>query len=114
MQRRYAPNTILALPSGVIRALPISAAPVSAAPAPAQLDDEVNRQLQTTPASGLIPVIIEGAADGSAPASSPALRAQRVESRVRSNGGRVDGRSLLLGASVAELTPAQIRALSSD
>ena len=37
-----------------------------------------------------------------------------IESRVRGNGGRIVGSSVLLGASIAELTPAQIRNLAND
>src|SRR6266446_6063142 len=48
------------------------------------------------------------------PQTSGASRAQRVEDRVRSGGGHVVGTSSLLGASVAELTPAEIRTLAAD
>src|SRR5947209_1447727 len=88
--------------AAVIVALPVAAFPASAAPAPAtQLDDAVVQRLQTTPESGLIPVIVEGA-----PAADNSARAQQAETRVRNNGGHVVGSSNLLGASVAELTPA--------
>src|SRR5437879_6313744 len=112
MQRIRAPRSLLAYLAAAVVALPLSAVPVSAS-SPTQdqnrLDDEVNQHLQTTPESGLIPVIVEGAS------SSPSVdRAQRAENGVKTRGGRVVGSSSLLGASVAELTPAQIRALSAD
>src|SRR6266516_3153445 len=104
---QHTPKTLLALLAAVIIALPFSALPASAAPvAPAHLDDEVTHRLATTPASGLIPVIVEGA---DAAATNPG-RAQLAEARVRNSGGHVVGSANLLGASVAELTPAQIRA----
>jgi serine protease AprX len=114
MQPKFARSLIAGLAAAAL-ALPISAYPASAAPTPtpAQLDDAVTQRLQTTPDSGLIPVIVEGA---SALSSGPdnSARAQQAESRVRSNGGRIVGSSTLLGASVAELTPAQIRSLATD
>src|SRR5947207_8670996 len=110
MQRNYTPKTLLALLAAVILALPFSALPTSAAPAPAHLDDEVTYRLATTLASELIPVIVEGA---DAAATNPG-RAQQAEARVRNSGGHVVGSANLLGASVAELTPAQIRALAAD
>src|SRR5690348_10491964 len=106
MQRKYVPQSLFALLAAAILALPLSAAPASAAPAPAQLDDSVGKLLTTAPSTALIPVIVEGAVQPSAVATDPAQRQQRVESRVRSTGGHVVGGSALLGASVAELTPA--------
>src|SRR5438874_2633955 len=96
-----------------IVAVPFFSIPASAAPAPSRLDDEVSQRLQTTAAAQRIPVIIEGAPD-SGPQETGADRAQRAENRVRSGGGHVVGSSSLLGASVAELTPAEIRALAAD
>src|SRR5713226_3441755 len=113
MQLTHAPQRFLALVAAAILALPISAGPASAAQAPARLDDEVTQRLLTTAESQRIPVIIEGAPDGGAQASG-ANRAQRAEDRVRSGGGHVIGTSRLLGASVAELTPAEIRTLATD
>jgi serine protease AprX len=113
MQLTHAPQRFLALVAAAILALPISAAPASAANAPARLDDEVTQRLQTTAATQRIPVIIEGAPDRG-PQTSGANRAQRAEDRVRSGGGHVLGTSSLLGASVAELTPAEIRTLATD
>src|SRR5258707_5267196 len=107
------PQRFLALVAAAILALPISAAPASAANAPARLDDEVTRRLQPAAEPQRIPVIIEGAPDRG-PQASGANRAQRAEDRVRSGGGHVIGTSSLLGASVAELTPAEIRTLATD
>ncbi|MBV9894350.1 MAG: S8 family peptidase [Chloroflexi bacterium] len=100
--------------AAVVTALPLTAFPASAAPAPAspQLDDAVIQRLQAAPDSSLIPVIVEGALSSSN--SDNLARAQQAESHVRSNGGHVVGSSSLLGASVAELTPAQIRNLAND
>src|SRR6266567_1225309 len=111
MQRNNVPKSLIALLAAAVLALPLSVGPVSAAPASAHVDDEVTQRLQTTPESGLIPVIIEAAADATSQGQG---RAQRAESRVRGTGGRVVGSSSLLGASVAELTPAQIRTLAND
>ena len=113
MHLTHAPQRLLAFLAAAILALPISAAPASAAPAPVRLDDAVIQRLQTTAESQRIPVIIEGAPD-SGPQASGANRAQRAEARVRSSGGHVLGTSSLLGASVAELTPAEIRTLAAD
>src|SRR5438105_10676581 len=111
MQRNYTPKTLLALLAAVVLALPVSALPASAAPAgSAHLDVDLTHRLSTTPASGLIPVIVEGA---DAAATNPD-RAQQAEARVRNSGGHVVGSANLVGASVAELTPAQIRALAAD
>src|SRR6266702_2230188 len=107
------PQRLLAFLAAAIVALPVSAAPASAAQAPARLDDEVTQRLLTTAESQRIPVIIEGAPDGGMQASG-AQRAQRAEDRVRRDGGHVIGTSSLLGASVAELTPAEIRTLAAD
>jgi serine protease AprX len=109
MQHFHAPKSLIALLAAAIVALPMFAVPAGAAPAPANLDDEVSQRLQTTPASQRIPVIVEGSLDGDGPG-----RAQRAEERVRSRGGVVVGSSSLLGASIAELTPAEIRALAAD
>src|SRR5439155_1311399 len=113
MQLTHAPQRLFALLAAAILALPISAAPAGAAPAPVRLDDEVTQRLQTTADTQRIPVIIEGAPDRGAQTSG-ANRAQRAEDRVRSTGGHVVGTSSLLGASVAELTPAEIRTLAAD
>jgi serine protease AprX len=113
MHLTHAPKRLFALLAAAILALPVSVTPVSAAPAPTRLDDEVRQRLLTTAASQRIPVIIEGAPDV-APQASGANRAQRAEDRVRSGGGHVIGTSSLLGASVAELTPAEIRTLAAD
>src|SRR6266849_1203648 len=107
------PQRLLAFLAAAILALPVSAAPASAAQAQARLDNEVTQRLQTTAESQRIPVIIEGAPDRGAQASG-ANRAQRAEDRVRNSGGHVIGTSSLLGASVAELTPAEIRTLATD
>jgi serine protease AprX len=98
----------LALPA----AAPIG---VSATPAPGRLDDEIAQRIQVTPANERIPVIVEGAPDGFAQGDN-IRRAQRAEDRVRTIGAgtHVKGNSNLLGATVAELTPAEIRALSAD
>ena len=103
---------VIALLGATILALPLMVVPASAEPAPSRLDDEVSQRLQTTPDSQLIPVIVEGAAAGSP--QTPSARAQRVEDHVRGSGGHVVATSNLLGATVAELTPAQIRALAAD
>src|SRR5216683_2235623 len=113
MHLTHAPQRLLALLAAAILALPVSAAPASAAQAPERLDDEVTQRLLTTAESQRIPVIIEGAPDRGAQTSG-ANRAQRAEDRVRSSGGHVIGTSSLLGASVAELTPAEIRTLATD
>ena len=69
MLRTNATNSLFACLAVAILALPLSAAPASAS-SPTQdqnrLDDEVNQHLQTTPESGLIPVIVEGAANATA------------------------------------------------
>src|SRR5450631_4005902 len=109
MQHFHAPKPLFAFLAIAILALPVFAVPASATPAPVRLDDEVSQRLQTTDESLRIPVIVEGSAEGDG-----AGRAQRAESRVLSGGGVVVGSSSLLGASVAELTPAQIRALAAD
>jgi serine protease AprX len=112
MHSTFARSLIAGLAAATL-ALPISAYPASAAPTPAQVDDAVTQRLQATPESGLVPVIVEGA---SALSTGPdnSARAQQAEARVRSKGGRIVGSSSLLGASVAELTPAQIRGLAND
>ncbi|HLZ30102.1 MAG TPA: S8 family peptidase [Chloroflexota bacterium] len=105
----HAPKQLISLLAVAIVALPVFAVPASAAPAPARLDDEVSQRLQTATASQRIPVIVEGSPEGDG-----AGRALRAESRVLSGGGVVVGSSSLLGASVAELTPSQIRTLADD
>ena len=112
MQRTRALKPLVALLGAIILALPLVVVPASAEQAPGRLDDEVLRRLQTTPDSQLIPVIVEGAADASPQAQS--ARAQRAEDRVRGSGGHVVASSNLLGATVAELTPAQVRTLAAD
>src|ERR1700724_1592057 len=109
MQRIQAPKPLFALLAVAILGLPVFAVPAGATPAPARLDDEVSQRLQTTDESQRIPVIVEGSSAG-----GRGGRAGLAESRVRSGGGVVVGSSSLLGASVAELTPAQIRALAAD
>jgi serine protease AprX len=109
----YAPRRLSALLFAAVLSASFFVVPASAAPAPVRLDDEVSQRLQTTAASDRIPVIIEGASD-SGSQTSGASRAQRAESRVRSGGGHVTGASALLGATVAELTPAEIRILAAD
>jgi serine protease AprX len=113
MQLTFARTLIPGL-AAVIMALPISAFPASAAPTSAtpQLDDAVVQRLQTASDSSLIPVIVEGAL--SSTITNNGARAQMAEAHVRGNGGRVVGSSKWLGASVAELTPAQIRNLAND
>jgi serine protease AprX len=113
MQPIHAPKRLLAFLAAAILALPAFGVPASAAPAPVRLDDEVSQRLQTAAATERIPVIIEGAPDAG-PQTSGANRAQRAEDRVRSGGGHVVGTSILLGSSVAELTPAEIRVLAAD
>src|SRR5216684_1988794 len=109
----HASKRLFALLAAALLALPVPVAPVSAAPLPARLDDEVSQRLLATAESQRIPVIIEGAPD-SGPQASGATRSQRAQDRVRSGGGHVIGTSSLLGASVAELTPAEIRTLATD
>src|SRR5947208_11044336 len=111
MHLTHAPQRLFAVLAAALLALPVSAAPASAAQGQNRLDDEVSQRLQTTAESQRIPVIIEGAPDRSAQVSG-ADRAQRAENRVRSSGGHVVGTSSLLGASIAELTPAEIRTLA--
>src|SRR5919199_1455017 len=113
MQRRHAWKPVLAFLGAAILSLPLFIVPATAAPAPSRLDDELSQRLQTTPETGLIPVIVEGAAD-TAPGAQLSARAQRAEDRVRGSGGHVVADAALLGATVAELTPAQIRALAGD
>jgi serine protease AprX len=95
---------------------PLTAAAAPASKNPGRLDDEVVRQLQSTPESQRIPVIVEGAPDSSDSPSGAAneRRARRAEDKVRGKGGEVSSSSNLIGATVAQLTPAQIRALSED
>jgi serine protease AprX len=109
MQHLHAPKQLFALLAVAVMALPVFTVPASATPAPARLDDEVSQRLQTAAESVRIPVIVEGSPEGDG-----AGRAQRAETRIHSGGGLVVGSSSLLGASVAELTPAQIRALAAD
>ena len=113
MQRRNAWKPVVALLGAIILVLPVLVVPAAAAPSPSRLDDELSQRLQTTPEAGLIPVIVEGAADA-APGAQLSARAKRAEDRVRDSGGRVVASSNLLGATVAELTPAQVRALAGD
>jgi serine protease AprX len=113
MQRHTAFTTVFALLASALIALPTVPTSASAAPVQGRLDDDVSQRLQTTAESQRIPVIVEGAADGS-PQGNGQSRAQKAESRVRNGGGRVVGNSNLLGATVAELTPAEIRTLSND
>jgi serine protease AprX len=112
MQPKFV-RSLLACVAAATLALPISALPASAASTPAQVDDSVTQRLNSTPESGLIPVIVEGA---SGPSTTPdnSARAEEAETHVRGKGGRIVGSSTLLGASVAELTPAQIRSLAND
>ena len=115
MKRLNAPKPVVALLAAAVLALPVPVLPVSAAPAqPASIDAAVTQRLQSTPETSLIPVIVEGAVDNSPLGGDPALRAQRAESRVRGTGGRIVGQSVLLGASIAELKPSQVRALASN
>jgi serine protease AprX len=113
MQRTHATKPLFALLAAAILALPAIPVSVSAAPAPTRLDDEVSQRILTTAETQRIPVIVEGTHDG-VDQGSGERRARRAESRVRSGGGQVVGTSNLLGATVAALTPAEIRALSSD
>ena len=110
MHRPFRRTSLIALLGAAILALPVSALPASAAPVGAQIDDDVASRLQTTSDANLIPVIIEGAHD----VTDAAARAQRVENTVRSSGGIVRGSSTLMGATVAALTPSQIRTLAAD
>ena len=112
MQRSHILRPVIALLAAASIALPL---PASAAPAPTspQLDPAVTQRLQTTPAAGLIPIIVEGA-DAPTPTSGSNARARLAEAHVRGAGGRIVGSSNLLGAAFAELTPAQIRTLASD
>lgn len=113
MQSKYAPTSLLVSLAAAALALSFFILPASAAPVSApQLDAEVAQRLQTTPSSGLIPVIVEGA--GLAAPTTNTTRAQTAEARILSYGGHVLGSSSLLGASVAELTPDQVRSLASD
>ncbi len=119
MHRSHVTRSFIALVAAVALALPISA-PLTAsaepaAPAPSQLDAAVAQRLATTPDSGLIPVLVEGADPAtSVTAGDSTARAQQAEAHVRGAGGVVKGSAELIGASVAELTPAQIRNLASD
>lgn len=98
-----------------VLAFPLSAA---AAPTPTttRLDDDLARQLQVSSETQRIPVIVEAAPDPNEATTPDAngRRARRAEDKVKGKGGNVSGSSNLLGATVAELTPAQIRALASD
>jgi serine protease AprX len=109
----HAPKPLIAFLAAAIVALPVFAVPAGASPASPRLDDEVAQRILTTAPSQRIPVIVEGSADG-ADDGDGAGRALRAEGRVLSGGGVVVGSSSLLGASVAELTPAEIRALAAD
>src|ERR1051326_1207041 len=88
MQPKFARSLIAGL-AAVVLALPISAYPASASPTPAQVDDAVTQRLQTTPDSGLIPVIVEGATALSTGPDNSA-RAQQAEAGVRRKGGRIE------------------------
>src|SRR5215216_6687510 len=105
MQRTRAPRPFLAVMAAAILALPVLPVAVSAAPAAPRLDDEVAQRIQIAADGQRLPVIIEGAVDAGGSQGSGLRRAQRAESRVRSQGGQVVGNSELLGATVAELTP---------
>jgi serine protease AprX len=113
MQRTNATKPFFALLAAAILALPAIPVAASGAPTPSRLDDEVSQRIQTTAETQRIPVIVEGAHDGF-DLSNGERRAQRAAARVRSGGGQVVGTSNLLGATVAALTPAEIRALSAD
>src|SRR6266851_2662977 len=113
MLRTNATNSLFACLAVAILALPAVPVSASGAPAPSRLDDEISQRIQTTAETQRIPVIVEGAHDGFDRGNS-GRRAQRAEGRVRSSGGQVVGTSNLLGATVAALTPAEIRALASD
>ncbi len=104
-------RTLIAILAAALLALPVGVAPAGATPhaTPNHLDDQVVQHLQSSPETRLIPVIVEGPAD-----PTPAGRAQLAENRMRQIGGQIVGRSRLLGASVALLSPAQLRALASD
>src|SRR6266545_3792808 len=97
MPRIQASKLLFSLLAAAFLALPTI--PVSASPGPSRLDDDVAQRVQATPDAERIPVIVEGATS---------------EARVRTIGGRVKGSSNLLGATVADLTPSEIRALSQD
>src|SRR6266540_2689206 len=105
-------RTLIAAAVAVL-AFPLSAAAAPTSTPPGRLDDAVVRQLQLTPESQTIPVIVEGALDSS-DNDGGERRARRAEDKVRGNGGNVSGSSALLGATVAQLTPSQIRDLSTD
>ena len=80
MQPRFAFKSVLAsLAVAAMSVLPVVPVQASAAAVSAQLDEAVAQRLQTTPESGLIPVIVEGAASG---VDSPA-RADQADRRVR-------------------------------
>jgi serine protease AprX len=113
MPRTQLSKLLFSLLAAGCLALPSVPLTVSAAPGPSRLDDDVAQRVQSTPASERIPVIVEGAADG-LPTPDNQHRAQRAEDRVRSLGGQVKGSSNLLGATVAELTPSEIRTLAAD
>jgi serine protease AprX len=113
MQRTNATKPLFVLLAAAILALPAIPVSASGAATPSRLDDEVSQRIQTAAETQRIPVIVEGANDGF-DRGNGARRAQRTEGRVRSSGGQVVGTSNLLGATVAALTPAEIRALSSD
>jgi len=119
MQRSQLSRTFIALVAAAALALPISA-PLTASAAPAAAQPEVvdaatAQRLQSTPESGLIPVIVEGADSASSSGvGGSTARAQQAEAHVRGAGGIVKGSAELIGASVAELTPAQIRSLATD
>jgi serine protease AprX len=105
---------VFAFASLTLSAFPLAA---TAAPAPARLDDEVSQRIQSTAPTDRIPVIVEGSAnasDGSPSVINGLSRAQRAETSVRNRGGQVSGSSSLLGATVASLTPAEIRSLATD
>ncbi|HEY3063766.1 MAG TPA: S8 family peptidase [Chloroflexota bacterium] len=112
----------LAILATVVLAIPFFAAPAAAAPSTTstpsagRLDAEIVRKLQSARESERIPVIVEGALNSNDGTTSTAnvRRAQRAEDRVRSQGGAVVSTSNLIGATVADLTPAQIRALVVD
>ncbi len=105
-------RTLIAAAVAVL-AFPLSAAAAPTSTPPGRLDDAVVRQLQLTPESQTIPVIVEGALDSS-DNDGGERRARRAEDKVRGKGGNVSGSSALLGATVAQLTPSQIRDLSTD
>ncbi len=114
---RLALQRLGALLAALLLVLPASV--VTAAPgqgARAVVDDDLTRHLQDVAEEARVPVLVEGSlAKPLGPSARANVeRAERAGSSAARAGGSVRGHLGLVGAVVADLTPAEIRRLAAD